>query len=162
MPELSPAYTEAREALLATQPVTSDAEASEAPPPVYGVVVDIGFNPLFTVAVFTDGTTSAYDGNGGSITGLGNVPGMLVLGRGILNGVEASMSSFRPVDATPLPAFGRVRFTVLTHDGRLGVDADGAALLKGQHPLSKAFTAVMGIMEQARHVASAPNAAPPN
>ena len=161
MPELSPEYTEAREALLATQPVTSEAEASEAPPLVYGVVIDIGFNPLFTVGVFADGTTSAYDANGGSITGLGNVTEMQLLGQGILNAVEASMSSFRPVDATPLPAFGRVRFTVLTHDGRLGVDADGAALLKGQHPLSKAFTAVMGIMEQARHMPAAPDAAPP-
>lgn len=162
MPELSPAYTEAREALLATQPETIEVEASEAPPLVYGVVVDIGFNPLYTVAVFADGTTSAYDGNGIGVTGLGETMETVVLGSGLLRAVEASMASFLPVHATPLPAFGRVRFTVLTHDGRLGVDADGAALLKGEHPLSKAFIAVMGIMEQARHMPSPPDAAPLN
>jgi hypothetical protein len=162
MPELSPAYTEAREALLAASPETSQVEVPEAPSQVYGVIVDIGFNPLFTVGVFADGTTSAYDGNGGAVTGLGEMIATLVLGRGVLQAVEANTASFRPVESTPVPAFGRVRFTVLTRDGRLGVEADGAALLKGGHPLSTAFNAVMGIMEQARHRAAASDAPPVN
>jgi hypothetical protein len=162
MSELSPAYTEAREALLASSPETSQTEAAEALPHVYGVVVDIGFNPLFTVAAFADGTTSAYDGNGQSVTGLGETMETLVLSRGILRAVEANIDSLRPVDSTPLPVFGRVRFTVLTYDGRLGTEADGPALLKGQHPLSNAFNAVMGIMERARHQASQPDAPAPN
>lgn len=162
MPEPTPAYTQAREALLATSPETSPTEATEPPRQIYGVVVDLGFNPLFTVAVFADGTTSAYDGNGGAVTGLGEMVAPLVLGRGLLGAVEANMASFRPVESTPLPAFGRVRFTVLTRDGRLGVEADGATLLKGGHPLSTAFNAVMGLMEQARSRAAGPDAPPVN
>jgi hypothetical protein len=162
MSELSPDYTAARDALLATRPQTTEAEAAEALPHVYGVIVDIGFNPLFTVAAFADGTTSAHDGNGHSVTGLGESMETLVLGRGVLRSVEENIGSFRPVDSTPLPSFGRVRFTVLTYDGLLGAETDGAALLKGQHPLSKAFTAVMAIMEQARHAASQLKATPPN
>ena len=162
MSELSPEYTAARDALLASPPETTEAETAEAFPHVYGVIVDIGFNPLFTVAAFVDGTTSAYDGNGHSVTGLGESMETLVLGRGVLRSVEENMGSFRAVDSTPLPSFGRVRFTALTYDGRLGVETDGAALLKGKHPLSKAFTAVMAIMEQARHAAAPPEATPPS
>ena len=157
MPELSPAYTEAREALLATPPATSGSENGEALPRVYGVIVDIGFDPLFTVAIFADGTASAIDGNGQSVTGLGEMMEVLVLGRGVLRAAEENMATFAPVDATPLPAFRRVRFTILTKDGRLGVEADGATLLKGQHPLARAFTAVMGIIERARHAAAQPD-----
>ena len=154
MSDLSPAYIEAREALLGTPRATSDPETADAQPRAYGVIVDIGFNPLFTVAAFADGTTSAHDGNGYSVTGLGESMQTLVLGRGVLRGAEENLTSFAPVDSAPLPAYGRVRFTVLTDDGPMGVEADGAALLKGQHPLSRAFTAVMGIMEQARHMAA--------
>jgi hypothetical protein len=162
MPELSPVYTEAREALLATSPQTGGMEATEDLPHVYGVIVDIGFSPLFTVATFADGTTSAYDSNGGSVTGLGKITGTLVLGRGILRAVEANMAALRPAGSPPLPAPDRVVFTALTYEGRLGVEADGAALLRGRHPLSTAFNAVMAIMEQARHVPPRPDAAPPN
>ncbi|MGD0122215.1 MAG: hypothetical protein ABSC46_06615 [Candidatus Limnocylindrales bacterium] len=162
MPELSPAYTEARAALLATSPEPGGMEATEDLPHVYGVIVDIGFSPLYTVAAFADGTTSAYDGNGGSVTGLGEITGTLVLGRGVLRAVEANLAGLRPARSTPLPAPDRVVFTVLTYEGRLGVEADGAALLRGRHPLSTAFNAVMGIMEQARHMVPRPDAAPPN
>jgi hypothetical protein len=88
------------------------------------------------------------------VNDLGVLPEIAVLGRGILRAAEANLASFGPVESPPLPAFGRVRFTVLTYEGRLGLDVDGAALLKGQLALSTAFKAVMAIMQRARQVAA--------
>ncbi|MGD0863147.1 MAG: hypothetical protein ABSA21_10365 [Candidatus Limnocylindrales bacterium] len=154
MPELSPAYTEMRDTLLANAPETSKAKAPDELPHVYALVTDVGFELLFTVAAYADGTTSVYDGKGGAAVGLGDAGEIAALNRALLREIEAHLDWFAPVESTPLPAFGLVRFTVLTYEGRLGVEVDGPSLLRGLHPLTKAFAAVMAIMEQARRSTS--------
>jgi hypothetical protein len=157
MPEISPIYTELRDVLVAT---TADSEAMEPTdelPHVYGVVVDIGFQLALTVAVFSDGRVIACDGNGGGFNDLGQAAEAMVFGQLILRTAETNLELFSPVHETPLPAFGRVRFTVLTHEGIRGAELDGPPLLKGQSPLSHAFTAVMGIMERARQMVPQPD-----
>ncbi len=159
MPELSRVYTDLREIFLEVTPESSSPEATPMQPTdelprVYGVVVDIGFELLFTVAIYADGTTDACDATGGGVNDLGQMAEIAVLGRGILRAVEANLASFGPVESPPLPALGRVRLTALTYEGRLGLEVDGAALLKGQLPLSTAFSAVMAIMQRARQVAA--------
>ena len=155
MPELSPVYTEMRDGFLAVSPETNHMAPTDDLPHVYGAVIDIGFEALFTVAAFADGTTSVYNSTGGGAAALGTLPEAAMMSRAMLRALEAEVSGFKPVDSTPLPAFGRVRFTVLTYDGRLGVNADGAALIKGQHKLSKPFAAAMTIMERARQLTAA-------
>jgi hypothetical protein len=150
MPELSPEYAELRELMLARAP-GSETQPTEELPRVYGVLVDIGFDLMFTIATYADGTTSACAGNGVGVNGMGNSMETLVLGRAILRGADTNLAMFEPIDSAPLPAFGRVRFTALTYDGRFGLEVDGPALLKGQSPLSAPFQAVMAIMEQARN-----------
>jgi hypothetical protein len=151
-PELSPNYIEMREALLATRPDGGATQPTDELPHVFGVVVDVGFEVLFTTAVFADGTTSVYNGNGGGAVGLGEVGQIGMLSRALLGAIEANLAAFEPIEATPLPPFGRVHFTAITYDGRLGVEVDGGSLVKGQHALTKPFAAVMAIMDAARRV----------
>jgi hypothetical protein len=156
MPELSTIYEQLREVLIETAP-EAPIEPTADLPHVYGVVVDVGFELLFTVAAFADRRTLACDSNGGGFNDLAESPEGLVLGHSILRGAEEHLDMFAPVESKPpLPAFGRVRFTVLTYDGKLGVELDGPPLLKGQSPLSHVFTAVMGILDRARRMVPQP------
>jgi hypothetical protein len=154
MPELSPAYTEMRDTLLAVTPETAGMQPTDVLPHVYGTLIDIGFEVLYSVAAFADGTTSAYDSTGGAVGHLGDLGDMAMMNRALLREVEAHLDQFEPVESSPLPAFGRVRITVLTYDGLRGIELDGTPLLKGQHPLSKVFSAAMAIVESARQVAA--------
>jgi hypothetical protein len=156
MPELSPQYMEMRQSLLDVAPDSEALAPTETLPHVYGVVVDIGFEVLFTVAAYSNGRTGLFMSNGGSATDLGEVPEILVLSRGLLRQAEADLTEFAAVESTPPPSFGRVRFTILTHQGRLGVNVDGPAVLKGQHKLSTLFSTVMAIMQLAQQRAAAP------
>jgi hypothetical protein len=155
MPELSPIYEQLREVLVDTEPEAPMEPTAELPH-VYGVVVDVGFQLLFTVAAFADRRTIACDANGGGFNDLAENPEGLVLGHSILRAAEDHLDMFKPVESTPPPAFGRVRFTVLTYDGKLGIELDGSPLLKGESPLSHAFTAVMGILDRARRMVPQP------
>jgi hypothetical protein len=155
MPELSPQYTETRQSLLEVAPDAESLAPTETLPHVYGVVVDIGFDVLFTLAAYSSGRTGLFMSNGGAATDLGEVPEITVLSRGLFRQAEAALTEFAPVEATPPPSFGRVRFTILTHQGRLGVNVDGPAVLKGQHKLSTMFTTVMAIMQLAQQRAVA-------
>ena len=157
MPELSPVYTELRDGFLAVSPETNHMAPTDDLPHVYGAVIDIGFEALFTVAAFADGTTSVYNSTGGGAAALGTLPEAAMMSRAMLRALEAEVSGFKPVDSTPLPAFGRVRFTVLPYEGRLGIEVDGTPLLEGKHSLSKPFAAVMSIMDLARKLTSARN-----
>jgi hypothetical protein len=159
MPGLSPQYIEMRQNLLDVAPDSETLVPTETLPHVYGVVVDIGFDVLFTMATFSSGRTGLFMSNGGSVADLGEVAEISVLSRGLLRQAEADLAEFTAVESTPPPSFGRVRFTVLTHQGRLGVNVDGPAVLKGQHKLSTMFTTVMAIMQltQQRTAASEPS-----
>ncbi len=151
MPQLSPIYEQLREVLIDTKPDTPMEPTAELPH-VYGVVVDVGFELLVTIAAYADGRTIACDANGGGFNDLGESAEGRVLGHSMLRDAEEHRDMFKAVESTPPPAFGRVRFTVLTYDGKLGLDLDGPPLLKGQSPLSHAFTAVIGIADRARHM----------
>jgi hypothetical protein len=157
MPEISPIYAELRDVLIATTAESGSMEPSDEFPHVYGVVVDIGFALAFTVAVYSDGRVIACDGNGGGFNDLGQAAEPMVFGQLILRAAEQNLDLFTPVDETPLPTFGRVRFSVLTYEGTRGADLEGPPLLKGQSPLSHAFTAVMGIMDRARQMVAQPD-----
>jgi hypothetical protein len=157
MPEISPIYTQLRDVLVATTADTGSMEPADDLPHVYGVVVDIGFEMLFTVAVYTDGRVIACDANGGGFNNLGEIPETMIFSRAILRAVENNLDLFAPVENTPLPAFGRVRFSVLTYGGLRSANLEGPPLLKGQSPLSHAFAAVMGIMDLARHMVVQPD-----
>jgi hypothetical protein len=150
MPELSPVYTDMREELLAVSPDTTQMKPTDKLPHVYGALIDIGFEVLFTVATFADGSTSVYNSNGGGNAGLGGLPDVVAMNGALLRTIESQLNEFKPVESTPLPAFGRVRFTILTYDGRLGAEVDGGSLLRGKHSLAKPFAAVMAIMDRAR------------
>jgi hypothetical protein len=152
MPELSPVYTEMRDTLLAVLPETSSMRPTDELPHVYGAVVDIGFEPLFTVIAFADGTTSVYDATGGAAVGLGEMVEFRVLSHGLLRAVEANLRAFGPVESTPVPLFGLVRITVLAYDGRLGVEVNGPALLTGKHKLAAIFSTAMAIMSRAQQL----------
>jgi hypothetical protein len=152
MAEPSRVYTDLRDIFFEVTPEST--QATDELPRVYGAVVDIGFEPLFTIATYAGGTTNACDSNGGGVNDLGQIAEVVVLGRAVLRAAEANLAMFEPVESPPLPAFGRVRFTALAHGGKLGVELDGSALLKGQSPLSAAFTAVMAIVELARRKAA--------
>lgn len=109
-----------RNELLAVSPDTAHMQPTDALPHVYGALIDIGFEVLFTVAVYADGSTSVYNNNGGGNAGMGSLPDIAAMSGALLRSIEELLNEFKSVESTPLPGFGKVRFTILTYNGRQG------------------------------------------
>jgi len=87
------------------------------------------------------GTSSLYFGTGGGIIGAGKHPQVRAANRRFLVAVESALDALSTVDQFELPGPGRIRFAVLTYDGKRGADASEDELKAGGHPLSKSFMA---------------------
>ena len=150
--ETSPLYLEMRDRMLALTNDEGRMRPTEQLPNVYGVIVDVGFDVLFSVAVFADGTTSVYNSQGGVISGLGRLQEIEFFNHQVLVAVETNLDQLEQVASTPLPDFGRVRITALTYDGRLGADLEGEPLLSGNEPLSDALLNSLAIIDRAQKI----------
>lgn len=150
--ETSPLYLEMRDRMLAETNDEGRMRPTEQLPHVYGAIVDVGFDVLFSVGVFADGTTSVYNSTGGVISGLGRIQEIEFFNHQVLVSVETNLDRLEAVTSTPLPEFGRVRITALTYDGRLGADLEGEPLLSGNEPLSDALLNSLAIIDRAQKI----------
>jgi hypothetical protein len=152
MTEPSSVFAATRKRLLAVVPKSGAVRPSPDLQHVFGAVVDVGFNPLFTVAAFADGTVTVLDSGGNVIAGLGDMPEFRQRAHDLLAAVEGNLSRMAAVTRTPVPAFGRVRVTALTYNGRMGVDLPGEPLLSGLEPLSVVLLTSLAIIDKAQGV----------
>lgn len=111
-------------------------------PLVWGAIMELGYaTGIATLMTLAEGTTSLYFSNGDGIIGAGEHASVRERAEAFLDVVEAHVAQFPPVDLTPTPRIGRVRFYVRTFGGTLGAEATDEELSQNLHPLSSVFHA---------------------
>jgi hypothetical protein len=129
---------------LALRVTASDLDLAPSPerPRVWGAILELGYPiGIATLMTLAEGTTSLYFSNGGGVIGAGEYATVREAAEAFLDVVDAHLSEFRPVDATPTPRIGRVRIYVRTFERTLGVDVEENELGDSRHPLSPVFQA---------------------
>lgn len=130
-----------------------------APPPehpgVSGVVVDIpaGGGAFATLVAMADGTTSLYSSTGGGTIGAGAHPAVAEATHALLAVVDRRLEEFGEDDDTEQPIGARVRFFVLTPEGRRVVDVPDAAFWgHEEHELTPVIAAAQEVIAALRQV----------
>lgn len=135
----------------------ADLELSPTPsrPRVWGAIMELGFpTGIATLLAFAEGTTSLYFSNGGGTVGAGEHAIVRQMADEFLDVVEAHLAELSPVDETPTPRIGRVRFYARTYEGTLGAEATEDQLGK-HHPLSPVFRAGHAVITAIRESSEA-------
>lgn len=122
--------------------------ARHGDPGVVGVVVDIPVTAgMVTLVAVADGTTSLYTSTGGGTIGAGATPAVATASEALLAAAQQQRDGFvRPADDA-LPPSGRVRFHLLSSEGRRSVDVPEDAFWgKVGHPLMPVIAAAQGVI----------------
>jgi hypothetical protein len=111
---------------MALDAVALGIEPPEEHPSVAGVVVDIptGEDEYATLVVMGDGSTSLYTSTGGGTIGAGAHEQVREAATDLLELVDVNVAIFPATEATDQPPPGRVRWFVLTPDGRRVADME--------------------------------------
>jgi hypothetical protein len=144
---------------LRDQALTLDAtELGIAPttarPHVWAVLMETGYQKgVATLVSFADGTSSLYFSTGGGVLGAGAHATVRAMGDALLTAAETHLADLTPMDVTPLPGVGRVRFYVRTFGGMMGAEADERVLGESRHPLSPLFHSAHAVISAIRESA---------
>lgn len=123
-------------------------------PNVWAVLLEMGFDSgAATLCAVADGTTSLYLSSDGGVLGAGAHPSVRAASEALLCAAQSHLDELSPVEATPLPGPGRVRFYVRTDRGTLGAEAAQAELGAGGHLLSPLFFAGDAVLSALRATA---------
>jgi hypothetical protein len=129
------------------------------PPPehrgVFGVVVDIpaGGGAFATLVAMADGTTSLYSSTGGGTIGAGAHPAVAEATQALLALVDQRLEEFGEDDDTEQPIGARVRFFVLTPDGRRVADVpDDAFWGSEEHELTPVIAGTQQVITALQEV----------
>lgn len=142
MPDPAGMMRKLREQALRATASDLELTPTAARPHVWGAVMELGYpTGIATLMSLAEGTTSLYFSNGGGVIGAGEHATVREAAEQFLDAVEDHLGDFPPVEATPTPRIGRVRFYVRTFDGTLGVEAPEEDLGNNRHPLSPVFHA---------------------
>lgn len=111
-------------------------------PHVWGAIMELGYpTGIATLLSFAEGTTSLYFSNGGGVIGAGEHAAVRQAADVLLDVFEAHLDEMSPIEETPTPRIGRVRFYARTFEGTLGAEATEDQLGEKLHPLSPVFFA---------------------
>jgi len=122
----------------------ADLELAPTPsrPRVWGAIMELGYpTGIATLLSLAEGTTSLYFSNGGGIVGAGEHANVRDAAEVFLDVMEAHLAELSPVEETPTPRIGRVRFYARTFEWTLGAEATEDQLGQKLHPLSPVFFA---------------------
>lgn len=141
-----------REQALRATAADLEIEPTERHPRVWGAIVELGYpTGIATLMVLSEGTISLYFSNGGGVIGAGEDPAVRLPGEVLLDSLEAHLAELQPVEVTPTPRIGRVRFYARTFDGTFGAEVPEEDLTSGEHPLSPTFHAAHAVITAIRH-----------
>jgi hypothetical protein len=123
---------------------------------VYGLVTDFPRNGAWvTVATLGDATSSMYTSTGGGVIGAGGHPAVVAAARQLLATVQAHLAAFGTADDGGYPAYGTVRFHLLTGAaGRYADVPDGAFWGRAAHPLKPVIAALQDVTTRMRQAES--------
>ena len=133
--------------------VATDLELVPTPsrPRVWGAIMELGYpTGIATLLSFAEGTTSLYFSNGGGVVGAGEHTAVRQAADVFLDVVEAELTELSPIEETPTPRIGRVRFYARTFEGTLGAEATEDQLRQKLHPLSPVFFAGHAVISAIR------------
>jgi hypothetical protein len=128
----------------------------DAHPDVYGLVTDFFKNGSWvTVAALGDTTTSMYTSTGGGVTGAGEPAAVAAVSKRLLTAVQAHLAAFGTADDGGYPAYGMVRFHLLTGAaGRYADVPDGAFWGRDADPLKPVIAALQDVLTSMRQADS--------
>jgi len=119
-----------------------DLVPTERRPRVWGAVMELGYPiGIATLMALAEGTTSLYFSGGGGVIGAGEHESVREAAEAFLDCVERHLGDFEPIEGTPTPRIGRVRFYVRTFDRTLGREATEDELANDHHPLAPVYHA---------------------
>ena len=120
-------------------------------PRVWGAIMELGYpTGIATLLTFAEGTTSLYFSNGGGVVGAGEHTAVRRAADVFLDVVETELTELSPIEETPTPRIGRVRFYARTFEGTLGAEATEDQLRQKLHPLSPVFFAGHAVISAIR------------
>ena len=134
-------YHDLRLRLLTVAASELNLSASPDHPVVWAGLMDWHVGPgVATLVAVADGTVSLYLSHGGGVIGAGTHDEVLRAARRFLASLEAHRALLGPVDPSPLPGPGGVRFIARTFDATVASPELAADTLgSGGHPLSPVF-----------------------
>lgn len=110
-------------------------EATPKNPNIWGLHMEIGMpNNVVTLICLVDGTVNLYFGDGGGITGGGEVDAVRMRAEEFIQTGETFLKKFNPAKNFPLPDVDRVRFYALTYNGILTAQ-DNKNIADESHPM---------------------------
>jgi hypothetical protein len=142
MKPLAPVFTKLRDQIIALTPAQLKLAPTAELPHVWAAFMEMSVaDSVASLLAVADGASSLYFGTGGGIIGAGKHPQVRAANRRLLAALDAALMSLPPVADFALPDPGRVRFAVMTFEGKRGADVSEEELKAGAHPLSKSFIA---------------------
>jgi hypothetical protein len=153
-----PAHTMRRLREVAFQVTAAELELAPtvARPLVWGAIMELGYTTgIATLMTLAEGTTSLYFSNGGGVIGAGTHAAVRDAAERFLDLVESYLAALPPVDATPTPRIGRVRFYARTFEETRGVEVGEDELSRHLHPLSPVFLAGHAVITAIRESSGA-------
>ena len=166
MKPLAPIFEKLRGQIIALTPEQLKLAPTADLPHVWAAFMEMSVSDsVASLLASAEGTSSLYFGTGGGIIGAGKHPQVRAVNHEFLVALEAALSSLPPVTEFALPGPGRIRFAVLTYEGKRGADVSEDELKAGTHPLSASFTAghklIAYLRAASEAIAKAKKSAPP-
>ena len=124
----------------------------DAHPDVYGLVMDqSATGGWVTIAVLGDNTTDLYTSTGGDMIGAGKRADVAAANQWLLTAAQAHLAAFDTADDGGYPAYGMVRFHLLTGAAGRFADVPRSAMTgDSTHPLLPVINAMQGVMTSMR------------
>ena len=150
-PEPVMIYKDLRDQIFAATPDKLGPSVFGHIPPVWGVVMDMGYaSAVVTLVSLMDGTVSLYFGNGGGIIGGGQHEKVRQAGKALIAAAEGFRDVAKPTTSFPLPDVGRIGFYLLTVSGVLTAERDQKELVAGKDRLLRLFLSANDVLTELR------------
>ncbi len=145
-------YTGLRHFALTLPRENAGIDEPKAEAPIWGVIMEMGFNPTTTVTLraMADGSASMYFSNGGGFLGGNDHEPLRQAVFALIAMVNTMRAHLQPTTDAPIPPFGQVSFFARTDTGLLhasGLPLTNQALT---HPLAPLFRAGDDVVTQLR------------
>jgi hypothetical protein len=154
VPDPAPTYLQIRERIFHLNPAELGLAASLAPPDVWAVVVEMGYEVgSATLMALADGTTSLHYSTGGGLLGRGDYAPVAEASKALVGEAQKHLHNMDATDELPLPEVGQVRFILLAYSGIYTSVAPTTSLSSNTHLLAPLFTRAQETLDQMRLLA---------
>lgn len=144
------AYRNLRRKALAANPESMGLPGPLAPDAPHTMLMEIGMNPVVTLASFANGDAGVYYQNGGGMIGGISHENVRQAAKTFLAFGRGALPKLTRIANPPLPEPGNVRFIAVTSEGIFTSEVDREALADPKHDFSALFYAGQEVVTQMR------------